>query len=416
MKFWLACATALLSPNLIRSEKLRGTGKLALAPNARGTNSHTIQLKRRRRQAVNLIQQQSRDSHSSSSSSLLHNAAATTAPSSSSRIPPSQASEYYGFIKIGTPGQEFQVVFDTGSGNLIIPSTECASEACKLHRRYNASASSSALNIGYANQPDKKVDPNGDRDMVTITFGTGEVVGLFMKDHICIGNVCTHGNFISLTQESDQPFSLVPFDGIFGLGLPQMSEAPHFDVFDCMIRDKVLKSNIFSVYLAADDREASEISFGEYKKERMASELFWVPVSTPGYWQVEMEEITIGGKRQQLCNGKCQVAVDTGTSLLGGPSEIVSAITKRLNVESNCSNMKDLPDLGFVIGDHILTLKPEDYVDMTDDSRDCSVALMTMDVPPPKGPLFIFGDPFLRRYYTVYDREQLKVGFALAAN
>eukprot|EP00434_Breviolum_minutum_P010092 symbB.v1.2.008903.t1/scaffold551.1/size272348/13 len=65
------------------------------------------------------------------------------------------------------------------------------------------------------------------------------------------------------------------------------------------------------------------------------------------------------------------------------------------------------------MGNHTLTLSPEDYVDR--DGHTCSVALMTMDVPPPKGPLFIFGDPFLRKYYTVYDRENLQVGFALAA-
>lgn len=324
------------------------------------------------------------------------------------------ASEYYGKIAIGSPPQEFTVVFDTGSGNLLLPSKQCNDEACKSHKRFDASASSTAIDVAFADHPDKPVTKGGDRDVVTITFGTGEISGIFIKDDICVGSICTHGDFVAATEESDEPFSLVPFDGIFGLSLPQMSEGPHFNILDCMIRDKVLKSNIFAVFFGAQDTEESEITFGEYKSARMASELFWVPVSNPGYWQVEMEDITVQNQRLSLCHGNCQVAVDTGTSLMAGPTDIINSLTEKLSVKNDCSNYHALPDLGFIVGDHILNLKPEDYIDKSEDG--CSVALMTLDIPPPKGPLFIFGDPFLRKYYTVYDREQLKVGFALAAH
>jgi len=324
------------------------------------------------------------------------------------------ASEYYGTVSIGSPAQEFVVVFDTGSGNLLLPSKSCNDEACTSHKRFDATKSASAIDVAFADSPDRAVDKGGDRDVVTITFGTGEISGVFIKDTICIGSICTHGDFVAATEESDEPFSLVPFDGIFGLSLPQMSEGPHFNILDCMIRDQVLKKNMFSVFFGATDTEESEITFGEYKTSRMASDLFWVPVSNPGYWQVEMQDIAVQNHRLNLCHGNCQVAVDTGTSLMAGPTDIVNALIDKLAVKNDCSNYHRLPDLGFVVGDHVLNLKPEDYVDKGDDG--CSVALMTLDIPPPKGPLFIFGDPFLRKYYTVYDRENLKVGFALAAH
>merc|ERR1719335_940829 len=141
------------------------------------------------------------------------------------------ASEYYGRIAIGSPPQEFLVVFDTGSGNLVIPSKQCSDEACTSHKQ----------------------------------FDTGEMSGVFVKDKICVGLICATSNFVTATEESEEPFSLVPFDGIFGLSLPQMSEADSFNVVDMMIKSRVLKQNLFSVFFGTGT-EDSEISFGEFKR------------------------------------------------------------------------------------------------------------------------------------------------------
>merc|ERR1719407_391905 len=84
------------------------------------------------------------------------------------------ASEDYGKIAVGVPPQGFLVVFDTGSGNLLLPGKECTDEACTSHKRFDSQLSKGAIQIAFADQPDKAVEKNGgDRDVVTITFGTG---------------------------------------------------------------------------------------------------------------------------------------------------------------------------------------------------------------------------------------------------
>jgi len=375
---------ALIDQEHEKEEKMFEHG---VAVNHMGT-SHSIVLKRQLYHDKSVYTD---DSQQSSASKVVHKTA------------------YYGRVEIGTPRQPFTVVFDTGSGNLMVPSTYCRSHACTMHKRFDRKKSATAEDI----EADGSLSRKGAlRDQITVTFGTGEISGVFIQDDVCIGSLCTNIHFVGATEETEDPFSSFNFDGVLGLALPQMSQGPAFSLMDHMVQSKALRQPLFSVFLSDSDMESSEITFGAVKDEHMVTPMFWESVSRDtGYWQVQIQDITINNKKQSLCND-CQVAVDTGTSQLAGPTDVIQELSKRLNVKNDCSNYKDLPDLGFVMGENILNLKPQDYVDKGPDG--CEVSLMPLDVPPPNGPLFIFGDPFLRKYYTAYDSANRKVGFATA--
>jgi hypothetical protein len=99
--------------------------------------------------------------------------------------------------------------------------------------------------------------------------------------------------------------------------------------------------------------------------------------------------------------------------MLAGPSDLVDKLTAKLDIKPDCSNFNELPRLGFSLAGRVLNLAPDDYMDRSDGGG-CDFSVMQLDVPPPKGPLFIFGDPFLRRFVTIYDRSGPSVGFAVA--
>lgn len=313
---------------------------------------------------------------------------------------------YYGRVSVGTPPQSFVVVFDTGSGNLLVPSAECRNEACNKHARFDASRSSSLQEVS--------CDGSGRRraDEVTITFGTGEVWGRCVQEEICLGSICSRGSLVLATYESPMPFSEFKFDGVLGLGTRRMSQGTDYNLMDRMQGSGVLKQPMFSVFMSDSDDEVSEISFGQVKDQHLASDLMWVDIARDsGYWEVQISDLFVDGEPQSLCAG-CYAAVDTGTSELGGPSEVVDELARRLAVLQDCSNFESLPKLGFEIGGRVLYLEPRDYVDRVDER--CQISLMALDVPPPRGPMFVLGIPFLQKFVTVYDNDKRRVGFGVA--
>lgn len=308
---------------------------------------------------------------------------------------------YWGTITLGTPAQEFKVIFDTGSGNLIIPAKSCDSAGCNTHKKYSPTASSTASAV---------VNERGESS-TEISFGTGDISGDYYQDKFCIaGNLCSQVRFVAATQQSAEPFSETPFDGILGLGFDDLSMGKRFNILDELNANNQLPMGTFAVYLT--DESNSEITFGGYKPDQIASEIVWAKVVRESYWQVGVDDITFNNAATGLCNGGCQVAVDTGTSMLAGPSDLVEKLSDRLAAKDDCSNFDQLPTIGFKVGSKVLNLAAEDYMDKS--AGDCSFSVMALDVPPPKGPLFIFGDPFLRRFVTIYDKNGPRVGFAVA--
>mmetsp|Transcript_19779 Transcript_19779/g.37113 ORF Transcript_19779/g.37113 Transcript_19779/m.37113 type:complete len:488 (-) Transcript_19779:65-1528(-) len=341
------------------------------------------------------------------------------------------ALQYYGEVAVGTPLQRFTVIFDTGSGHLLLPSAQCDSPACSRHKRFLAKNSSTAIPVGWADEPRKRAEDETDRDTKVINFASGDAVGQFTRDRVCLGGskmFCADADFVEMTEESDNPFKDAEWDGVLGLG-QSISDAPEFNIFGVLADDALPKMHqpVFAVYLGRHIEDDAEITFGDVRKERMASPFTWVNVSEEGYWQFQFTDFTVNGKTTGLCKKygrrECQAVLDTGSSLMMGPQadldQLLTLLNFGNNTQKNCSQADKFPKLGFVIDGKKFEMEPDDYMDRSRDPtlpphmESCWAHLMPIG-DTGRGPIVVLGMPFLRAFYTAYNVRQKKIGIAVA--
>lgn len=347
---------------------------------------------------------------------------------------PLHVTEYYGKIAVGTPPQLFDVVFDTGSGNIVLPTVKCTEEVCSRHRRYRSQASSSSVQLAYE---DDTVLAAGqtDRDTTSITYGTGKLTGEYIRDGMCFGygveksQVCVSADFLGVTQESKFPFIELPFDGIFGLGLSGLSTGQNFNFVSRLASNSSDIEPVIAVFLRRlDADEDSEITFGDWRTDRIApgEKMSWLTIpkdeaEDKGYWLVTMRDIFVNGKPLNMCkdsdDGRCQVAMDTGSALSMASPYQISVLMDAIGLNNDCSNWSTLPTLTFELdadagSSFKMEFRPEDYLEKSADG--CAPSFQPLQLPPNLGRMWVLGQFQLRKYYSVYDARRWRVGIALA--
>jgi len=368
-------------------------------------------------------------------------------------------SAYWGKIAVGSPPVNFTVAFDTGSGNIVLPSAYCKTRTCRSRTRYKRSTSRSAIDI---NHDGALVQPGDERDHITVSYGTGEVSGVFVEEIVCFGpegnatvanldrsqllqlpTGCVLMRIIVATFMSDDPFRDFKFDGVLGLGLQGLSQTPEFN-FPTVMTNAFrqwgsLHPHMFAVYLGHSDEDQSEITLGGYNPRRVNGDLVWNKVVHPelGQWMIQIRSIRIDGEPLPYCKDGCRAISDTGTSLLTVPTAIFEELSHQLQHDAPpvgpCN--REGPRLQFDLDGITLTLDPSDYahrhnstpswkddelsasvrgnVTHKNHADQCKPLLMVMDFQEPLGPrLFILGEPVLKKYYSVYSaRDPPKIAF-----
>ncbi|CAH7675620.1 saccharopepsin [Phakopsora pachyrhizi] len=317
--------------------------------------------------------------------------------------------QYFSEISIGTPPQSFKVILDTGSSNLWVPSTRCSSIACFLHKKYDSEASST-----------HKV--NGTE--FKIRYGSGSMEGVISNDVVRIGDLeIKDVDFAESIKEPGLAFAFGKFDGILGLGYDTISVLHTVPPFYKMIEEGLLDEPVFAFYLGTTsgtsaDTEGGEAVFGGLDEAHYEGEIYYAPVRRRGYWEVELKSVKFGDEEMKLHN--VGAAIDTGTSLIALPTDTAEIINAEIGAKKSwsgqytvdCSKVADLPDLTFNFGGKDFTISGEDYILQVQGT--CVSAFTGLDMPPKIGELWIIGDVFLRKWYTIYDLGKNAVGFAKA--
>jgi len=312
--------------------------------------------------------------------------------------------EYAGPIVVG--GQRLMAIYDTGSYDLMVVSDNCGQCSTPSGMKIYRNKSSRTFKKG--SSPSRRhffaggsIDAR--QDFETILMGSKKPT--LKVENLAIWQVTD----TTLPQWTNPEYC--KFTTIVGLGFGELvpdtepgsppitqllerARTPHFAI--CLQKGK---SNPGYVMLNPPY---------DFQSASFASMFRHVPVVGNKHWAVEHKGVSFfnGDFTDRRCTtpGECVAMIDSGTSLIGVPHMHMAFITDLASrINPDCSNLDELPDLVFELGDHTFPLPASAYVLQL--KGKCYAAFMSLSMASNRGLVWVLGLPFLRHYYTLWDRQ-----------
>ncbi|CAG8617860.1 8209_t:CDS:1 [Acaulospora morrowiae] len=306
---------------------------------------------------------------------------------------------YFGPIKIG--GQTFQVIFDTGSSDLWVPSTNCTSPACTAHTPFVESKSKTFVDL---------------ETTTGITYGTGQVNVTSGQDHVQIAGLTACGQTFGRAFFESDDFLQTEFDGIFGMAFDNLSAQKASTPFSTMVQQKKLANSFFGFHLsrALDAGDVGTLTLGDVDKTKFTGTISNNNViGATGFWLIKLDSACVDGLSTVTSRG---AIIDTGTTLVLIPTADATAIHAKIPGSQDIGGEFAIPcnttsKVSFAFGGVSYNIDPRDLA-RTPIPNSQGLCLSGIASSDALGQTWLVGDVFLKNVYSVFDIEKKTVGFA----
>ncbi|CAF1347911.1 unnamed protein product [Adineta steineri] len=325
---------------------------------------------------------------------------------------------WMGLITIGTPSQPFYTVFDTGSSDLWIPGEQCGT-ACGGNHTYKPSLSSTYKAWNKTFQ---------------ILYGDSSYsTGVFVNDTVNIAGVSITGQPFAVINSASGASSRL-FDGILGLGYQKIAQGGENPVVWSMYLAGKLSLPIFCFWFGpvSTGSDTGELILGGYDTTKYTGSFTYAPVSVQGYWEFIVDNVKLStGSTTNVIANSISAVLDTGsTAAIAVPTTYLNTINTLLGATYdsntgwytvNCQTkpLSAFPNITVTISGVPFTLTPLMYlfIYVGPSTYKCFSTILSSDAMDQLGnPVWILGDYFLRRFYSVFDMQQNRVGLALSTS
>ncbi|TFK76153.1 acid protease [Pluteus cervinus] len=311
---------------------------------------------------------------------------------------------WHGSISVGTPAVTYTVDFDTGSSDLFLPGSNCKS-TCNGHTKYDPSKSSTSA----------------DRSKTfSLAYGDGSTVsGEQYTDTVTLGGLTATKQVLGAAKQYSSGFesSQFPPDGLLGMGFQSISVYNSNPVFQSLIAQGKTTSPEFSFKLSSS---GSELFVGGVDSSLAKGSTTYVPVTQQGYWQVNLDSLTVNNKKVA---SSLSAIIDTGTTLIIGDSASVKAFYAAIPGSKDASQTigqgyytipcNSVPTPSLTFGGTTFAVSPSVFNlgQLQAGSSDCVGGINAVDGLG----FWVVGDVFLQNVLTTFDVGNARVGFATLA-